>query len=89
MVPDCMRLRGEDLDWREAEGEILVLDRRASRYFGVSASGALLWPLLAGGTSVEALAARLSRHYGIDQDRARSDVMEFLQWLRDRDLLGP
>lgn len=82
-----MRLREEDLEWREVEGEILALDRRRGRYFTVTSSGALLWLALAEGTTAGALATRLSERFGIDQSRAGSDVASFLRWLDENGLL--
>lgn len=83
-----MRLRQEDLDWREADGEILVLDRRRGRYFAVTASGGVLWPALATGTTEEELVTLLSERYSLDRSRAREDVLSFLSWLSENDLLG-
>jgi hypothetical protein len=84
-----VRLRDEDLEWREADGEILVLDRGAGRYFAVTSSGALLWRLLAGGTRPEVLVDTLTERYGIETGRARADVQQFVEWLTARGLLVP
>ena len=82
-----MRLRQEQLEWREAEGEILALDHRRGRYFTVPGSGAVLWQLLAEGTTEEALVTRLTERYRITPSQAREDLASFLGWLENNGLL--
>jgi Coenzyme PQQ synthesis protein D (PqqD) len=84
-----VRLRNDDLEWREADGEILVLDRRVERYFSVTGAGAVLWPLLCDGSTAEGLAARLVEHYGIGERQARADVAQFVACLVSDGLLAP
>jgi hypothetical protein len=76
-----IRLRSDQITWRAVEGEIIVLDHRNWNYVTIGESGALLWPLIAEGTTIEALAAVLSEAFGIDSDRARTDVESFLERL--------
>lgn len=82
-----MRLRSDDLEWREADGEILVLDRRAGRYFAFGGSAATLWPLLTAGTNADELASCLAERYGIAVAEARSDTADFARQLMDAGLL--
>jgi hypothetical protein len=82
-----MRLRGEGLEWREVEGEILVLDQRAGRYLAFAGSGAALWPLLAAGSDAEGLAACLTQRYGIGAEQAQADVADFARQLEVAGLL--
>jgi hypothetical protein len=83
---DEMRLVG-DIDWREIDGEVVVLDRRQGKYLAVNPSGAVLWPALVEGATEETLIERLVNRYRIDRERARHDVGAFLDWLVDRELL--
>jgi Coenzyme PQQ synthesis protein D (PqqD) len=84
-----VRLRGDDIEWQEADGELLVLDRRHGRYLGVNRSGATLWLELSstGGASEESLVDKLVDTHGLGRQRAQTDVSAFLRWLEDRDLL--
>lgn len=81
-----MRL-ATDIDWREIDGEVVILDRREGRYLAVNRSGAILWPALVDGTGEEGLVERLVGRYGIDRERARTDVRAFLDWLTGHGLL--
>ena len=76
-----------DIDWREIDGEVVVLDRREGRYLAVNRSATVLWPALVEGTTEEGLVERLAERYRLDRDRARGDVQEFLDWLSGHGLL--
>ena len=76
-----------DIDWREIDGEVVVLDRREGRYLAINPSGTVLWPTLVEGSTEETLVERLATRYRLDRDRAQSDVRAFLDWLRGRSLL--
>jgi hypothetical protein len=82
-----LRLRSPDLRWEAVEGDLLVLDLRNELYLEVNRSGALLWELLARGTSRRELVDRLVRVYDLAPERAVCDVDRLLQELSARDLL--
>jgi coenzyme PQQ synthesis protein D (PqqD) len=83
-----LRLREQDLEWREIDEEIVVLDGRDAAYLAVSGSGILIWHLLAQPTDRDALIRAVVETYDIEQTRAREDVDAFLAELVDRDLLA-
>lgn len=83
------RLRGEDLEWREVEGEIVGLDLRGSTYFALNRTASALWPSLSEGATRDELVARLCSAFDSDQAAAGRDVDVFLESLRERGLLTP
>jgi hypothetical protein len=86
-MPD-LRLREEDLTWREIDGEIVAIDVAKSAYLSSNPAGSLLWTMLASGATREELAARLVETFGIDRERAETDVDAFLASLDERGLLA-
>jgi hypothetical protein len=88
-VDETLRLRSEGVTWRSVESEIVVLDQRDSSYLAVNEAGAVLWPLLLEGATRSRLRDELSERFGIDADRAGTDVDVFLGLLAERDLLAP
>ncbi len=82
-----LRLKAEAVDWREVEGEVVVLDRKSSTYLAINATGAALWPSLDRGSSPDELVTLLQSEFDVDEARARADVEAFVVMLRDRDLL--
>ena len=82
-----LRLRHQDLKWREIEGEMVAVDIRTSTYLSANRSGMALWEPLSEGTSRAALVETLVAAFGIDHGDAAADVDAFLAELRARDLL--
>jgi hypothetical protein len=83
-----VRLRAQDLDWRELDDEIVVLDGRGAMYSAVRGSGTLLWRLLAEETTRGHLVAAMVDTYDVDVAQAADDVDAFLATLDERGLLA-
>jgi hypothetical protein len=82
-----LRLREAEVDWREVEGELIVLDLRESRYLAINRTGQALWTALASGATKDVLIERLIEAFGIDRARAVADVEAFTSELDSRGLL--
>ena len=67
---------------------MLALDTRKQLYVAVNTSGAVLWDLLARGTSREELIERLAGEYGLVPDQAARDVDRMLRDLSAQGLLA-
>jgi hypothetical protein len=67
-----------DVSWREVDGEILALDPDFTMYVSTNETGTLIWKALVAGASSEEIAHRLADEFGIDADRARTDVDAFV-----------
>ena len=82
-----LRLRGEGLQWREVEAEILALETEGSTYLSANRSGAVLWRRLAGGATRAELVQELVDTFQIDDATAGVDVDDFIKALREHALL--
>jgi hypothetical protein len=82
-----LRLRSAELSWRQIDGEIVAVDVASSAYLSTNAAGAIMWEMLAAGTTRDALAVRLVETFGIEAERADADVAAFLDDLSARNLL--
>jgi hypothetical protein len=83
-----LRLRSDDLAWREFAGEGVLLDLRTSMYLATNPSATVLWRQLDQGTTESAMTAALVDAFGIPAERAAADVRRFLAACRERDLLA-
>jgi hypothetical protein len=83
-----LSLRASGLSWRRLDGQIVVLDTQQSTYFTVTGSGTVVWQLLDGGTTLDAIEAALLDEYDIDAATAHADTLAFLAELRSRALLA-
>lgn len=85
-MTENLRLR-EDVQWREAGGEVIALDLGTGQYLSVNRSGALLWTMLQAGTSAAALVDRLASAFELSPEQARADVDAWLAALDAESLL--
>jgi hypothetical protein len=82
-----LRLDAEAVYWRELKGEVIAVDLRNDQYLTINASGTLLWPMLAHGTTIDQLSAALCSRWQLDRDRASHDARQFVVWLTEQHLL--
>jgi Coenzyme PQQ synthesis protein D (PqqD) len=83
-----IRLRADNLFWREADGEIVALDAGESRYLLANSSAAALWTRLSEGATEADLVDALCDRYGVSRGVAGADVAAFLKQLSARGLLA-
>ena len=82
-----LHLRATDLHWRIVDGDVLALDTRTQQYLALNHSAAVLWQLLADGTTRSRLQEQLISEYGIDPTHAAADVEALLNELSQHTLL--
>jgi coenzyme PQQ synthesis protein D (PqqD) len=80
-VDTVYRIGGDEVAWREAGDEIVVLHTVSSVYFGLGGSGARLWRRLAEGATAEELVAVLTAGAPAETARATADLDAFLEAL--------
>jgi hypothetical protein len=88
-VGRVLRLRLHDLEWREIEGEIVILDLESSSYMAINNTGRVIWKALTSGATRDQLVAELMGTFSVHEEVAERDVDEFLESLDEADLLEP
>lgn len=69
------------------DGEVMVMNLREGIYYSIAGTGAMLWPALAGGNALDAIAASLARAGGVPVSRVASDLDAFVAQLVDEAVL--
>jgi hypothetical protein len=87
-MSELLRLRGDELEWKLLEGEIVALDASTSQYFATNRTGAVLWSALEKGATREQLVARLVEAFDVDEETAARDLDGFLAALEAQGLLA-
>lgn len=82
-----MRLRVDDLTWREIDGELVVLDLRSSTYFTTNVAATFLMQQLVEDRCDAELVKALASRFEISRDDAERDVRSFVGDLDRRGLL--
>lgn len=83
-----LRLRTDDLEWREIDSDIVILDGRDATYLTLNGSGALLWRRLADSATRDELVKVLLETYAVDHPTAAADTDAFLAALSEQGLLA-
>ncbi|HEX3794487.1 MAG TPA: PqqD family protein [Acidimicrobiales bacterium] len=86
-MTDRIVARSVDLEWREVEGELVLLDLRTQCYMSLNRTGAALWPLMVDGTDRSHLIEALVSRHGVTSEVATRDVDTLVVQLADADLL--
>jgi Coenzyme PQQ synthesis protein D (PqqD) len=87
MGKDQLKLRADELSWRQVGDEVIVLDLRSNAYLSINQTGTALWEMLVDGSTPATMAERLMSEFSVDEDRARADIEAFVAMLAERDLL--
>ena len=82
-----LRLRVDDVAWRDAGDELIILELATSTYLTLNGSAKKLWLGLVAGANAEALADMLVSTYGISPEQAESDTEAFVTALVERKLV--
>jgi hypothetical protein len=82
-----MKLRVDDITWREIDGDLVILDLRSSTYLTANASGSVLMRQLTEERTLPQLIQALVDAFGIPERRAQQDVQTFVDELGEHGLL--
>lgn len=70
-----------DVLFRELDGEMVLLNLKDERYYGLDEVGSRTWKLLSEHGDVQRTLERLLEEYDVDEDRLRSDIAELIDKL--------
>lgn len=87
-------LRGESLPrrspsvaWQKVDGEMVLLRIKERELLGLSDVGRRLWEMADGSNSVDRMVSTLVSEYVVSDEKARTDVLSFLEELVSLDAL--
>jgi hypothetical protein len=63
---------------RNLDGETVLLDLESGTYFGLDAVGTRIWELIGQNQPLSAILAVILDEYDVDEQRARTDLLELL-----------
>ncbi len=86
---DVIRARTADLETRQVDEQLVLLDLRSQTYLSLNRAGAELWPLLVEGVGRERLVEALRERHDLEPAVAERDVDALVAQLRAADLLQP
>lgn len=82
--PDHSKVAAKVMD-----GEAILINLANGLYFSVGGIGGFIWSLIEQQQSPGQIADRVSEHFGVDRDRALTDVESVIGQLVDEELVIP
>lgn len=76
-----------DVIFQEIAGECVLLNMSSEQYFGLDDVGTYIWQLLLEHGRTDTVLAQMQAYYEADPETLRSDLVEFIEKLRDEGLL--
>lgn len=81
--------RNPDMIAANLDGDLVMMNEKLGRYYGISGVGARAWELLETPSSIDDLVLTICQEYEIDSDTCQKDIMRFAQDLMKVDLIEP
>ncbi len=72
---------------RQLDDEMVILDLKSEKYFGLDEVGTVMWNELTSAQSIEHAFDVLLQQYDVTPEQLRSDIQDLLQQLLDKQLL--
>ncbi|RUR31325.1 PqqD family peptide modification chaperone [Vreelandella nanhaiensis] len=81
--------RNPDMVAANLDGDLVMMNEKLGRYYGISGVGARAWELLETPASVDDLVSTICQEYDIDNNTCHQDISRFAQDLIKVNLIEP
>lgn len=81
--------RNPDMVAANLDGDLVMMNEKLGRYYGISGVGARAWELLETPASIDDLVHTICQEYEIDSETCQQDIIRFTQDLMKVDLIEP
>lgn len=83
---DSTLVLSHDVVSQELDGETVLLSLDRAEYFGLNATGTVVWNGLTNGLGLRAIVANLTQEFSVESEQATADVLALAQQLLDAGL---
>ncbi len=81
--------RNPDMVAANLDGDLVMMNEKLGRYYGISGVGARAWELLETPASIDDLVDTICQEYEIDTETCQQDIIRFAQDLMKVNLIEP
>ena len=78
----------ERVHFSQVNDEVVILDEASDSYLALNEVGATIWTAIGEGLDDQQIAVRIAERYDVEDERAETDVTEFLHTLLVRGLVA-
>ena len=75
--------KDQDLIANEIEGELVMMNLKSGKYFGLNLISTRIWELIEKPVSLQQLVSLMSDEYKVTQEKCEEEVSEFILQLKD------
>jgi len=75
--------KDQDLIANEIEGELVMMNLKSGKYFGLNLISTRIWELIEKPVSLHQLVSQLRDEYKVTQEKCEQEVSEFIVQLKD------
>jgi len=75
--------KDQDLISNEIEGELVMMNLKSGKYFGLNLISTRIWELIEKPVSLQQLVSQMSDEYKVTQEKCEEEVSEFILQLKD------
>jgi hypothetical protein len=73
--------------YSEIDGEIVILSKENSEYYGINKVGTRIWNLLDSPLTFKALISRLLDEYNVSEEKCIDNTLHYLEMLKEKQLI--
>ncbi len=81
--------RNPDMVAANLDGDLVMMNEKLGRYYGISGVGARAWELLETPSTIDDLVEAICQEYEIDSETCQQDISRFAQDLMKVNLIEP
>jgi len=75
--------KDQDLIANEIEGELVMMNLKSGKYFGLNLISTRIWELIEKPVSLQQLVSQMRDEYKVTQEKCEQEVSEFIVQLKD------
>ena len=88
LLDDTPLARNEAVVFTELDGEVVMLDAKAGRYYELDSVGSRIWTLLEDKPTMAQLRAALAAEFDVSSETCLEDISHFMNELAKRGLVA-
>lgn len=80
--------QSNEIDATDIDGEKVMMNLEEGQYFSLNTVGSRIWDIISEKKSINDIVATLLNEYEVDEDECERSVIEYLEILKDADLIN-
>jgi len=79
--------KNKEIEYNILDDEVVILTPKKSEFFSLNKTGTKIFQLINGKNDVKTIIKRISKDFNLKEEKAKKDVIEFLNQLKEKNIL--